>query len=127
MDLLLILGGALLAATGLHGFHLARALIRRALPVNARVVEIQWSGDENDGQFPVFAFTTPGGAEIRVHGSGSHRPPKVGAKVKMMYDPLHPSTAWERRSALPFMLPFLCLVAGLGLLTWGAVLHWDLA
>lgn len=127
MDLALILGGALLAATGLHGFHLARAMIRRALPATGRVVKIEGTVDEDDSAFPVVEFTTPEGMEIRIRLSGTNRPPKIGAKVKLTYDPLHPNTAWERRSAMPFAMPTVFLLAGLGLVTWGAVLHWDLA
>lgn len=126
MELALMIGGSLLAASGLWGFRSARAMLRRALKTTGRVVELEKSSDE-DGEmyFPVIVFTAADGREIRFRGSGTNRPPKVGAKAKVTYDHLYPASAWERGSGVMWAMPFLSGLIGLALLAWGAAEYWE--
>ena len=125
MTLKLLLGVGLVAL-GLISFVTSARSKKRSLRTNGRIVRYltSTSKDFDDisastSYIPVIAFRTPEGGDYECHGDSTPRVPKLGAKVKLQYDPIHPRTAWERGSGTIWVLPFLITAGGVVLVILG--------
>ena len=118
--------GLVLVASGLTGFITSARIVKRSRRARGRVVRSLRSTSKHyddlsssTSYIPIIVFRPPDGKEFEFRGDSNPREPKVGARVPLQYDPLDPRTAWERRSANIWVLPFLMTAGGVVLVILG--------
>jgi hypothetical protein len=118
--------GVGLVALGLYSFVNSARMRKRSLRTNGRIVRYQISTSKHfdditssTSYIPIIAYSTPDGRSYECNGDSTPREPRIGAKVQLQYDPLHPQTAWERNSGVVFMLPFTMTIVGIVLVGLG--------
>jgi hypothetical protein len=117
--------GALLILGAVAMFRHTKKFIARCRTAEGRITSYTTDdSDEGVCYYAVVRFLDAAGAEHEVRGSsGLQRPPKVGKRVTITYDPANPTNAWPSKSGAPWVLPWLVLLAGIGCSIAGLVIH----
>lgn len=65
--------------------------------------------------FAVITFRDAAGAERELRGShGEREPPQAGSEVPITYDAADPANAWITGTSGPWVIPWVVLLAGVG-------------
>jgi hypothetical protein len=123
-----ILAGAVFTAAGVWFFLNGRALQRRGVHTTGRVVDLQYNPDPANGTgnyHPVLEFRTAGGEQVQAvaREGGNPAPARVGADVRVLYDPVNPSVAEiDTFMGRGTWLPVVAALVGVGLIV-NAIIH----
>jgi hypothetical protein len=120
-----IIAGLVFAGVGIYGVVTNRRLWRRGVRTTGSVVDLERrvNPDPKVGvvYFPVLAFRTSDGEQMRAVSRTSGQPP-VGKEVPILYDPANPGVA-EINTLMgrATWLPALAAAVGLALILYGIV------
>lgn len=117
--------GALLIAGSVAMFRRTRTFIARCHDAEGRIAG--YATDESDdgvSYYPLIRFRDEAGVEHEIRDAGGlQRPPKVGKRAALTYDPAHPTNAWRTGSAAPWIIPWFVLLAGIAAILAGFVIR----
>src|SRR5688500_11850770 len=123
LDEFVLAAGALLLLLAFASFRHTKRFLARFLTATGTLASYTTEIDPDSGRpwyYSVIRFADAAGVTREVNGSrGLQKPPKLGTRVQITYDPTYPANAWITGSASPGVLPWFILVLGLAALIGG--------
>src|SRR5688572_8115744 len=113
--------GAALIVLAVTAFRRTRRFIAKSHTAVGRIV--RYDAEDSDEGVYYFAFlryTDASGKEHEIPVRGGQREPgEIGEIVSITYDPTYPTNAWITGTASPWIIPWLILVVGVGVVIGG--------
>ena len=114
-DEAMLVAGVAVIVAGLGAIRRTRLFLTRCLAADGYIAG--YTKDESDGvyYYSQLRFTDASGKEHEIPGRGFQEPPVIGTPVSITYDPAYPANAWISGTVSPWVLPWLIVLIGAGI------------